>query len=150
MDSSTVINIINSLSAIVSATALLLAVLITSRVYHGQKLLAQRQLLLPLWEYISQLPRINPASPVTPDVVKVANTLELVALCCEGGLIDEKVILRTFREEYMSLFQAIGQCTDIPGLNESGAALLSKNYAASSFFEKLRLENLSRGNLSQP
>lgn len=150
MENSTIMDVINSLSAIVSATALLLAVLISYRVHQNQKLLAQRQLLLPLWEYISQLPRINPANPITSDIVKVANTLELVALCCEGGLIDENVILRTFRDEYFNLFQAIGQCNVVPGLNESGVVLLSKNRAASAFFEKLRLENISRGNLRPP
>src|ERR1017187_8587019 len=44
------------------------------KIHENQILLSQRQLLIPLWEYISKVDRIDPSLPVTPDVLKVVNT----------------------------------------------------------------------------
>ena len=120
-------------------------VFVAYKVHQNQKLLSQRQLLLPLWEYMSALSNIDVTAPVIPDVIKVVNTLELVALCCEGGLVDEQVIRRTFREEFMRHFLAVKQCGLLHGLNVTGEQLLTQNRAASAFFEKLYKEHLSQG-----
>ncbi|MBP6582428.1 MAG: hypothetical protein KA204_02995 [Chromatiaceae bacterium] len=131
-----------------SALAALGAVIVTWKVHKSQKLLNQRQLLLPLWGHISQLSEVNPKSPITPDVIKLVNTLELVALCCEGGLIDEKVILRTFREQFMNHYMAIEACGAIPGLSKNGKQLLMENRAASNFYRKLLQDHISQGQIS--
>lgn len=34
----------------------------------------QRQLLLPLWDYMATLSKIDSNTPVTPDVIKVVNS----------------------------------------------------------------------------
>lgn len=63
---------------------------------------------------MSQLTEINPNQPITPDVIKLVNTLELVALSCEGGLVDEQLIRRTFRDEFIRHYQTIKNVTSSP------------------------------------
>jgi hypothetical protein len=131
-----------------SALALIITVWITWKVHKNQKLLAQRQLLLPLWEYMSKLREINPAEPIAPDVINLVNTLELVALCCEGGLIDEKIILRTFRESFIKHYTEIDRCNTINGLNKTGKQLLMENRAASKFYSRLMHDHISQDQIS--
>src|SRR5207248_889876 len=69
---------------------------LTRDIHQQQQLLTQRQLLLPLWGYLGTIKDVNPAKPVWPDVLVAANTLELIALCVEGGMVDPAVIRRTF------------------------------------------------------
>lgn len=89
------VNLITAISAaagaVLSGVATTIAIIVAYKVHQNQKLLSQRQLLLPLWDYMATLSKIDSNTPVTPDVIKVVNTLELVALCCEGGMIDEKL-----------------------------------------------------------
>lgn len=118
-------------------------VLLTTKINESQQLLAQRQLIVPLWSYIADLNEIDPSHPVTPDVVKAINTLELVALCCEGGMIDEKIIKRTFSGNYMSMYRAIESCNILPGLSKSGKQLLLESRSTSLFYEKLKNEHLN-------
>lgn len=116
---------------------------LTAKINDSQQLLAQRQLLVPLWGYISALNEIDPQRPITPDVVKAVNTLELIALCCEGAMIDEKVIKRTFSQGFISLYRQVESCIQIPGLNKTGKELLLEAKAASLFYKKLENEHLT-------
>lgn len=112
-----------------------------------QKTLSQRQLLIPLWDHITGLNSIDPADPRPVEVHQAVNTLELVALCCEGGMVDEKVIKRTFRGPFMKLYEAIGECPHMESLRRSGKDLLHENPAAMKFYEKLRKEHMDRDEL---
>ncbi|WP_427500853.1 DUF4760 domain-containing protein [Methylomonas sp. MED-D] len=118
-------------------------ILLTTKINDSQQLLAQRQLIVPLWGYIADLNEIDPHQPVTPDVVKAVNTLELVALCCEGGMIDERIIKRTFSDNYMSMYRSIESCNSIPGLSKSGKQLLLESKSTSLFYEKIKNEHLN-------
>jgi hypothetical protein len=140
--------IITGIGTALSAIAAIAAIIVTYRVHISQKLLAQRQLLLPLWDYISQLREINPQDPITPDVIKLVNTLELVALCCEGGLVDEQVIRRTFKEAFILHYLAIRKCGTLPGMNVNGEQLLMQNRAASTFFDNLYKDYISQGKIT--
>lgn len=140
----TILEIISSIGTLLSGVAAVIGINVVYKVHQNQKLLSQRQLLLPLWEYMSTLSKINPKNPVTPDVVKVANTLELVALCCEGGMIDEKVIRRTFKDQFMEHYEAVEKCASLPGLSIDGKELLKQNKAAVQFFNSLNAERLSQ------
>lgn len=116
---------------------------LTEKISNSQELLAQRQLLVPLWGYISTLNEINSQSPIVPDVIKAVNTLELVALCCEGKMIDEKVIKRTFSNEFIKIYEQIEACQNLAGLNKSGKTLLGEAKSASLFYKKLKDEHLN-------
>lgn len=135
---------ISATGTLLSGVATLIGINVAYKVHQNQKLLSQRQLLLPLWGYMSTLSKIDPNNPVTPDVVKVANTLELVALCCEGGMIDERVIRRTFKDQFMAHYEAVEKCTSLPGLDFDGKGLLKQNKAAVQFFNSLNAERLSQ------
>ncbi|EJL6584462.1 TPA: DUF4760 domain-containing protein [Vibrio cholerae] len=137
------ITAIGAIGAICSGLAALIGIFVAYKVHLNQKLLSQRQLLLPLWEHICKLHKIDPEKPITPHIIQVVNTLELVALCCEGGMVDEQVIRRTFKNEFLSHCEAIKRCKTIPGRNIDGEALLKENKAALQFYKKLDEENLS-------
>lgn len=143
MEAST-INIIAAIGAILSGMATLAGIFVAYKVHGNQKILAQRQLLLPLWEYMSTLSKVEPKNPITPDAVKVVNTLELVALCCEGGMIDEKIIRRTFKEQFVEHYESIEKCTSLPGISLDGKGLLKQNRAAVQFYNSLNAENLAQ------
>jgi hypothetical protein len=124
-------------SAIIAGLAVYMSVII----YKGQKLLSQRQLIVPLWEYISSLSEIDPKIPVTPDIIKAINTLELIAITCEGKMIDKIVIKRTFSKQYIKHFDNIKACHTIPGLEpKTGNDLLKENPATLLFYDELMSE----------
>ncbi|MDD4962727.1 MAG: hypothetical protein PHI11_02280 [Gallionella sp.] len=135
--------IVSAIAGLISAVAASLGIWIAYHVHRNQQLLSQRQLLVPLWEYISTLNAIDPEKPVIPDIIKAVNTLELVALCCEGEMVDESVIKRTFRHDFITLYRSISSCKKLPGLEKSGDDLLLEARAASSFYEKLKREHLN-------
>lgn len=114
VDVNTITSIGTALSAVAAVAAIIVSVIVyrgqskltervtaeqsavSLRIHQSQQLLSQRQLLLPLWDYMSSLKNIDPAQPIEPDVLKVVNSLELVSLCCEDGMVDAAVIKRTF------------------------------------------------------
>lgn len=107
----------------------------------NQRLLAQRQVLVSLWQYIAALNDINPAQPITPDVVKAANTLNLIAVSCESGIVDKLLIKRVFEDTYLELYDKIEQCGALPGMNnKDGKAVLRENLAAQKFYGELHRE----------
>jgi len=141
--------IITGIGTALSAIAAIVAVILTYLVHSSQKLLAQRQLLLPLWNYISKLSEVDSQNPITPDVINLVNTLELVALCCEGGLIDENLIRRTFKDNFIRHYISIKNCTNIQGLPINGEQLLMQNKAAYAFFNKLYSEHMSQDKITK-
>ena len=149
MEINTVAIIVSSVGAILSGVATTLAIIVASIVHRNQKLLAQRQLLLPLWDHMATLNRIDPNKPITPDLIKIVNTLELVALCCEGGMIDEDVIKRTFKEQFIMHYESVRKCQNIPGLSEDGDILLKQNRAATQFYNSLEQERLDQGRVKK-
>ena len=132
-------------AASASALAAVAAVWVSYVVYKGQALLAQRQLIVPLWEYLRTLNEIDPARPITPDVVNAANTLELVALCCQGGMVDSEVVKRTFSDAFITHFNNITKCPELPGMEKDGKAVLIECPAARSFYFDLTRGSQSRG-----
>lgn len=125
------------------------AVWVGYQVAQMQKTLAQRQLIIPLWDHMAGLNDIDPANPDAAHVLRAVNTLELVALCCEGGMVDERVIKRTFREPFIQLYNAIEGCPELEDLGRSGAELIHENPAAMAFYETLRREHMDRDKLAR-
>jgi hypothetical protein len=107
------------------------------------RLASSRAQLLPLWQYLSTVSEVDPSKPITPDVIKVVNTLELVGLCCEASIVDPLVIRRTFRETFLKLYRQVDQCGRLPGLvNKTGTDLLQENRAAMTLHAQLSNERL--------
>lgn len=134
----TTIAVITALGGLLSGIATVAAVLVARKVAETQKQLSQRQLLLPLWDHMAKLNNIDPANPNVPDVVNVVNTLELVALCVEGGMVDPQIIRRTFRDGFIERFEQVKACPVLPHMNgKTGTTLLGENRAALDFYETL-------------
>jgi hypothetical protein len=151
-------------SDLITAASSLAAVVVAVVVYRGQnklsrelaardERLAQRQLIVPLWEYLSSVPDIAPNDKgqyVEPNLIRAVNTLELVALCCEGKMIDEQVIIRTFSDVYVRIYDAIKMVPKIQSRRGiSGADLLRENRAAMAFYDRL-VERLKNADKIQP
>jgi hypothetical protein len=140
----TVLAVVSAVGGLLSGVATFMAVRVSARVHRSEQLWSQRQQLLPLWDHMPSLSQIDPAKPITPDILKTVNTLELVALCVEGGIVDPKIIKRTFREAYTRQYLAIQRCENIPGLNKTGSDLLRENRAAQRFYRELEVEHLEQ------
>lgn len=126
------------LAPIFSAIAAGTGIFLSYTVFKMQRQMTQRQLIVPLWQYISTLNEIDSSNPITPDVVKAVNTLELIAITCEGGMIDKNVIKRTFSDQYVKHYDKIKDCATLPGLeSKNGNDLLKENPAAMTFYDEL-------------
>lgn len=140
-NSKTLLDNLTAISTILSVIVAGLAIIISYIVFTGQKRLSQRQLIVPLWEYISSLSEIDPKRPITPDIIKTVNTLELISLTCEGGMVDKVVIKRTFSQQFIKLFDSINACKIIPGFgSKTGNDLLNENPATLAFYDELMKE----------
>jgi hypothetical protein len=129
---------ISAIGTAMGSLAALLAVWAAWLVWQRQKLLSQRQLLLPLWEYLSKLNNLDRTAPVVQDVLNNINTLELVALCCEGEMIDVSVIKKTFLKPFISLYDQIKMVPAGTALGKSGLQLLEDVPEVTQFYEELK------------
>ncbi|MBX5101022.1 hypothetical protein HJB52_03900 [Rhizobium lentis] len=114
--------------------------------HEEQRRFEQRSLIIPLWQYMANLREIDPREPATSEVLKIVNTLELIALCREAGIVDETVILRTFRDKYISLYGQVSKCVELKGYSRpiTGQDLLKENPAATRLYDELMIQRNSR------
>lgn len=131
--------LLSAVSALLSATTAIIS-------FRTTKKMSQRQIILPLWEHISKLSKIDPEHPICCDIVKNINALELVALCCESSIIDKNIIIRTFNEQFIDHFEKIKKCSNI-GDGRSGESLIKENRAAEQFYEELENERKNTGRI---
>ncbi|MBD8625544.1 hypothetical protein IFT64_01185 [Oxalobacteraceae sp. CFBP 8753] len=148
MDTATTQQLISATGSLMSGLATIAAVYVAYWVHRSQKILSQRQLIVPLWDHISSLRKFDPSNPIAEDAVKIVNALELVAICCEGKMIDEKVILRTFNEQFLGHYESIKKCNLIPGLGIDGEQLLLENRATIEYYRKLDSIRLSANRIT--
>ncbi len=118
----------------------------TASIAQTQKELAQRQAIFQLWDRIAGLRPIDPADPAPMNVHNALSTMELIALSCEGGMVDAAIIKRTMSERYIELYDMVDRCDKIPNMqNKTGRELLQQNPAAMNFYDELMQEK-KRGN----
>ncbi len=147
--------VVSFAAAVLSGVAILVSIGLavrqerfSARLQAQETLLAQRQLLLPLWDYVGKLRKIDAQNPVTPHVIDAVNTLELIALCCEGGLIDRSLVERTFLERYLEMYEDIEACAALPGLSKSGRDLLRENRAAIHLYAQFKVSHAAAGTVT--
>lgn len=113
----------------------------TAVIAKTQKDLAQRQAIFQLWDRIAALQPINPKDPAPTYVHNALSTMELIALSCEGGMVDPEVVKRTLSDRYIELYDMIRACGPIKNMqNKSGQELLQQNAAAMRFYDELMQE----------
>lgn len=121
---------------------------LTRSIHQQQVLLQQRQVLLPLWEYFEKLTDVNPAAPVWEDVRKTSNTLELIAVCWEGQLIDQDVVRRMMADTFLELYDKIDQCQNPPpGFPMDGRRMLRESPATQKLYALLKQEKIEHGQI---
>jgi hypothetical protein len=129
------------LAPIFSAIAAGTGIFLSYTVFKMQRQMTQRQLIVPLWQYISTLNEIDPLNPITPDIIKAVNTLELIAITCEGGMIDKSIIKRTFSNQFIKHYDNIKDCKSLPGFeNKNGNDLIKENPATMNFYDELIID----------
>lgn len=117
-----------------------------SRSIHRQQiLLAQRQLFLPLFENMKELRGINPQEPVWVDVINSVNLLELLAVCWEGEMVEPRIILQLYKDEFIRVYESIAKCTRPEGSNEKdGRAYLHDSPTATRLYKYLKHDYVDR------
>lgn len=118
---------------------------LTKTIHQQQTLLAQRQYLLPLWDYLTGLNDIDPNNPVWIDVIRAVNALELVAVCWEGELIDENIIRRIFHQQYIDFYDKVMLCQNPPpSIRQNGREMIRENRATTKLYQLLLVEHANR------
>lgn len=110
-----------------------------------QRLFQQRQLLLPLWDHLSNIREVDENSTLL-QIVQTVNTLELVSLCEEAEVIDPKLIRRTFADRFIELYEAI-QHWKSPDAPRAGIEVLRENPATQRLYRDLAHERQESGRL---
>lgn len=139
------VQIVSSIGTGLAAIAAAIGVFLAWKVHNEQNVHGRRQLIVPLWEHMNKLTRINYECPDVDDVINAVNTLELVALCCQGGIVDKTMIKQTFGEGFLEMYQSIEKCPTLPGVGKlgkelTGKQLLLENPAAMNFYKELSAE----------
>ncbi|MCU6239392.1 hypothetical protein KWH75_20225 [Morganella morganii] len=123
----------------------------TKEIHNAEMLAAQRSQVVAIWGYLTSLSDIDPSSPVGVDVIKNMNTLELVALCCEGKMVDKDVVMRTFMDTYINLYEAIERLTSVDlggGKIKSGREIINENNAAQLFYDEVKELKKNQGRIN--
>lgn len=142
-------SLLADIGSMLSGVGTIFAIFVAYKVHSTQKQLTQRQLLLPLWEYMSNISEIKPNAPIALDIIKAVNTLELVALCCEGNMVDEDIIKRTFKDQFIKHFENIRDCQKIPSYHLNGREILKENRAATAFYNKLEQDRIEHDRIKR-
>lgn len=133
------------ISALAGSTATLLsafAVWNSMQIHKRQQLLQQRQLILPLWEYMVGVNAIDPEKPVAEDVRRVINSLELVAVCWEAGIVDSEVLHRTFAQTFVDSCNQIERTGRVQIGTQvlTGAEILARTHAVANLHNQLKIK----------
>ena len=121
---------------------------VTQQLHLESQRFSQRQLLIPLWEQLDGMRDVNPQDPVWPEVIRVANTLELIALCVESGIIERDVFDRAWGEMFLDQARKIMKCKGHHDDGRSGTDILNSNRAAREVYEELDRRDKSRSRLT--
>lgn len=114
-------------------------------IHEQQKLLAQRQLFLPLFELFKDINSINPTKPVWADVRNAVNFIDLLGVCWEGHLVDRDILFRVFREIVIETYENVQKCTNPPSnVPKDGPAMLRESRAATALYTHLMEEHFNR------
>jgi hypothetical protein len=108
------------------------------RAFHAEQiLLARRQAVFELWKYMTAARDIDPKKPIYPAMLQVVNTLELVAVCWDGEIVDRAIIRRTFGTRFVELYQAVDQ---VPAAApwKAGREFLRGSPATERLYDELR------------
>lgn len=161
-----ILEVINSVAAVMASLLAFAALIYSLKIHRAQQLLTktihteqkeiqksqilltQRQLIIPLWDTLASIKSFDLTNYHPNDPIKLANTLELVALCWEGELIDQQIIKRTFKDSYITLWELIGACNKSDEGYRLGREIQKENKAAAKLYRILLEEHENDGVIS--
>jgi hypothetical protein len=127
-----------AVSTIIAGIAATVGIIVTIVINNGQNRASKRQLIIPLWEYMSNLREIDSENPITADVIQVANSLELIATLCLNNVVDKEIVMKSFKEQYISHYNNIHNCSKLRGFdNKTGLDILNENPHIQKFYNQL-------------
>lgn len=130
-----------SISTILSGIAALVAVVVAYIVFIGERRMGQRQLIIPLWDYLIGINEIDVKDPILTDVIKTANTLELIGICYLRKIVDKKIIDNTFKDQFRHHYEQVEKCPEIDfgaGQKKDGIKILDENPSAKKLYKKFK------------
>lgn len=108
----------------------------------------KKRFIISLWDKMTAISSINPGKPVEVDVRNAVNTLELVSICWQAGIVDKRMVVLSFGNLFNSLYVQIEQIHQrLPGCGRTGHELLSHNPAISAVRNQIREEIERHGNI---
>ncbi len=86
----------------------------------------KRQGVIDLFQSWQDIRDINPSNPVTTDVVRAINSLELTASYWNHDIMRKDIIHQSFWDDFKSIYDKINTITSVPGFEKSGNAMLTR------------------------
>ena len=102
-----------------------------------------------LWDRMTQLNHVDPASIVPEDVRRAVNTLQMIAMCWNAQLVDREMVViafGTFFDELCAEITAIN--SPIAGLRRTGYELISQTPAISTVRDEIRTQLQKSGTMA--
>lgn len=143
--------IITGLGVIITAISVIYTMHITKKISNIQTALNKRQILVPMWEYICSISRINEGGVELTwnQIIATSNKLELIALAWESELIDTELLDSTIRNLFLEVWEDIinyeKTITYENGGEQThkGKSLIKYNKAAHRRYLRLKEEELN-------
>ncbi len=130
-----------SISTILSGLTALFALIVAFIVFIGERRMGQRQLILPLWDYLIEVNEIDITNPILVDVIKTVNTLELIGICYLKAIVDKKIIESTFMDQFVHHYEQINKCPEMDfgaDVKKTGREVLKENPSAIKLYYKFK------------
>jgi hypothetical protein len=87
----------------------------------------KRQGVIALYGEWHDINAIDSSRPITPDVVKAVNALELTASLWNHDAIEKEILYQSFWEDYKEIYDKLKNSdTQVPGLNKTLRQLLTR------------------------
>jgi hypothetical protein len=103
----------------------------------------KRQGVMDLFERWSNVKDIDPSNPITVDAIRATQALELTASLWNHSIIERKIILQSFWENYEHLYDRLSSITaTLPKSTKSGKDLLSRRVDLA--YEAMKSEDLKQ------
>jgi len=121
---------------------------LTERLSRDEATVESRRFFSILWEKYILLSKINPQSPIEPDVRRAINTFELIALCWQANVVDKEMVVLSFGADYNLICGQIEQSVEVPGTGKSGAELLNEHPSIMRVRTEINEKRQARGSMT--
>jgi hypothetical protein len=120
-------NWVAAISAAVSALFALLSLLATHKSFGVAREISRKQGIIDLYEAWRDIHMVNCEKPITPNIVRAVNALNLTASFWAHEVINRDILYQMYWEDYDKIYEAlVNSDTEVLGLNKTCKQLLTK------------------------